>query len=125
MPSALKTGNGFRRKGYGGYGSNWVDDISRARIFAKVSGARSQISYYANHFPEYGIPDLVVLKVTEIDVQNEADRVAKNQQKREEAKAKSEMARQTKALEQAQKALEDAKRQLDEASSKIKNRGAK
>lgn len=70
-------GKWFRRKGYGGWGESWTDKFSAARIFNKIGYARTQVTFFARRWPEYGVPELVELKVTESSVIDETDRVAK------------------------------------------------
>jgi len=70
-------GQWFRRKGYGGYGKTWVDNFSAARIWNKIGHARAQVTYFAKHYPQYGIPELVELTVTGFEVLDETERVTK------------------------------------------------
>lgn len=59
-------GKFFRAKGYGGYGNTWVDDLKKAKIYPRIGQARSRVTFFANTYPQYGIPDLVELRVTEM-----------------------------------------------------------
>jgi len=70
-----KEGKWFRRKGYSGYGDTWVEKITSARIYAKIGGARSVVTFFAKNYPTYGVPDLVVLKVIEMGIIDETERV--------------------------------------------------
>jgi hypothetical protein len=79
-----KDGEWFRRKGYGGYGATWVDDIKSARIYNKAGYARAQIAYFAKNYPSYGVPDLVVFKATEYQVVDEQARIEEQRIKAEE-----------------------------------------
>ena len=73
-----KDGKYFRAKGYSSYGKSWVDDIQDAKIYAKIGPARSQVTYWAGHYPEYGIPDIIVLTMAEERIISEEDRVKKS-----------------------------------------------
>lgn len=106
-------GKWFRRKGYGGYGENWVDDIKKARIFTKPGGARAQISYYATNFPQYKIPDLVVLKVSEYELIDESHRILKAKQIKEQAALNRKIRQEKEKLIMAQKAFDRAKKELE------------
>jgi len=64
-------------KGYGGYGETWTDRFSAARIYNKIEHARAQVTYFAKNYPQYGIPELVELTITRIEVLDETERVAK------------------------------------------------
>lgn len=87
-----KDGKYFKSKGYGGYGSSWKDDINQARIYPKPGAARGQITFWATHYPEYGVPDLVELTVNEdnMRVVDEVKRVGKAQDRIEKKKREGE-----------------------------------
>lgn len=76
-------GKFFRAKGYGGYGDTWVDDIEKAKIYPRIGQARSRVTFFANTYPQYGIPDLVELRVTEMIAVQEVKRVKKSQNRKE------------------------------------------
>lgn len=78
-----KEGKYFRAKGYGGYGETWVDDIKKAKIYSKPGGARGVITWFYNNYPEYGVPDLIELGVTDVVILNEEKRVLKSAKKKE------------------------------------------
>lgn len=111
-----RDGKWFRSKGYGGYGTSWVDDLKKARVYGKTGPARAQITYWANACPKFGIPDLVELRVTEMAVFSEEDRVQKARKatiaKNERIKirrAEREQERLLKTIEESQKRLEKLK----------------
>lgn len=54
-----KEGKFFKNKGYGGYGSNWKDNLDQAKFYPKVGQAKSRVTYFAKHFPEYGVCDIL------------------------------------------------------------------
>jgi hypothetical protein len=72
-----KEGKFFRSKGWGGYGDTWVEDPKRARVYQKISQARSRVSFFANNYPEYGVPDLVAISASQGIVLDESKRVEK------------------------------------------------
>jgi hypothetical protein len=68
-------GKFFRSKGYGynaTNGVNWVDEISKARIYTRPAPAKSRITWFFKKFPEYGKADLIELHVTNINIFDEA-----------------------------------------------------
>ena len=107
-----KDGQYFRAKGYGGYGDTWVDELKKARIYAKIGPARGTVTWFANHHPKYGIPQIVELRVTEVFALNETERVKKSMDRK--AKKKAEYARRHAEweAEQAQKNLAEAQATL-------------
>jgi hypothetical protein len=105
-------GKWFRRKGYGGYGASWVDDVEKARIYTKIGHAQTQVSWWSEHYPEYGVPDIVALHVTQQEVLDEKDRVEKAQLKRQQAKQASALRREQTKLEVAQRKVDDARAEL-------------
>lgn len=111
-------GKWFRRKGYGGYGDTWVDDLKKARIYAKIGGARGTSSYFAKHYPNYGVPDIVVFKATIEEVLDENKRVREVIERDAKRKAKSEERR-------AKEELNYAQRKLAEAQATIARLGGK
>jgi hypothetical protein len=107
----------FRRKGYGGSGETWVNELKKARIYTKPGPARAQISFFANKYPSYGIPDLVMFKCTEMIIMDETERIEKQKRKQDlfiqkqalrEKELNLRVARET--FDRAQKALEDAQK---------------
>jgi len=112
-----KEGKWFRAKGYGGYGETWVEELNRARIYNKPRAARSQISYFANNYTGYGVPDLVEFSVGEIKIIDETQRVA-------DVKKKKEIAAEKAKFWQHQWEVDEAKRNLAEAQKKLKELGA-
>ena len=82
-----KDGKWFRRKGCGGYGDSWVEELSKARIYNKSGPARAQSSWWFINYPQYGCPEVIVFtaKITEV-INNE-----EQAQKRLEKKQKIRM----------------------------------
>ena len=98
-------------------GLAWVSDLKNARVYANPGPARSQVTWYANHDPKGGIPDLVELRVTEVVAVNEVSRVQKSISRKEKAEAErnkrdaESLRRQAEIkLKEAQDTLEGLKR---------------
>ena len=106
-----KEGKWLRSKGYGGYGDKWVDDIEKARMYATLKGARINVGWYANNFPDYGIPEIVAFDVVQSGVLNEEGRIAK-------ARELEEARQSTRELRKAKAMLSEAQRRLERAESK-------
>lgn len=105
-------GKWFRAKGMNGSGKTWVDDLKKAKIYPKIGPARRTITWFANTFPDFAIPALVKLKVTEIEVVVETERVKKSQ--KDKALKEAEFNRQ-----QAIRNKESAERKLKEAQDEL------
>jgi len=80
-----RDGQWFRRKGYGGYGESWVEEITKARIFNKIGPARAQISWWFTNYPSFGCPEIVVFSTQISEVINEEKRVLDKQKTLEKA----------------------------------------
>src|SRR5579885_1835112 len=78
-------GKWLRTKGYGGVGECWTDDVKRAKVYGRIGPARAQVSFWANHYPKYGVPDIVKLEISGFTIINEADRIKKQAIKKKEA----------------------------------------
>lgn len=74
-------GKWFRSKGYGGFGNSWVDDITKAKIYSKPGPAKTQITYWAKNYPEYGVPDLVRITTGVCEYLDQTERVKDRVQK--------------------------------------------
>jgi hypothetical protein len=108
-----REGKWFRRKGYGGTGDSWVEEFARARIYTKIGPARGVVSFFANTYPEYGVPDLIRLTCTATAVESEGERVKKVKAAKEFREAKWDAYRKKQALESARAEAEEAKRRYD------------
>ena len=86
-----KEGKWFRAKGYGGYGKTWIDDITKARLYARIGGARGVITWFANNHPTYGIPDLICFNIKDSEVIDETARVKKSMVNKQEKETKSKI----------------------------------
>jgi len=83
-----REGKFFRRKGYGGGGESWTDDPKKARIYTKSGPARSIVTFYANAYPDYGIPSIVEMACGQVTVIDETQRVQKEAQRKADREAK-------------------------------------
>ena len=100
-------GKFFRSKGYGGYGQTWVDDINKAKTYTKIGQARSRVTFFANTYPAFGIPDIVEFTVTSGVVLDEGNRVKK--------------AMNDKAKARLNQTINNAKRDIDKLQVKLGN----
>lgn len=125
-----KQGKYLRSKGYGGYGPSWVEDLQKAKIYPKIGPARSQVTFWANNYPGFGTPEIVVLTVTASQVLNEEERVKKavNKSKREKINRDLYYAREKMKEAEArvrhftdQKSLLNAQREVEKLESKLKD----
>lgn len=114
-----KEGKWFRAKGYAGSGDTWTDDVRKARVYGKIGPARAIVSFFSNHYPEYGTPDLVRFHATPAEVMDEEKRV-KGQRDAKIRREQEQEARMAKYdLEQAQIAYQKAAQKLAAAKSKV------
>ena len=86
-----KEGKYLRSKGYSGYGQSWVSELKKAKVYTKKNGATGQITYWATHYPEYGVPELIPLTCTLGEPIPQEERLDKIRKKKELEKAKSEL----------------------------------
>ena len=108
-----KEGKFFRRKGYGGSGNSWVEDVALARFYVKVAGARAIVGYYASNYPQYGVPDIVKLTANETEVLDESERVKKSLEKKRKREEEAILRQKKYALDRAKADFEKAKSDLD------------
>lgn len=109
-----KSGQWFRSKGIDGYGKSWVDDLEKAKIYTKIGPARSQVTFWANNFPEYGIPKLIELQVSNLIDLHEEERVNKAIQKIKKTEIEREKRHQKYLKEQAQRKIDEGLKILKE-----------
>lgn len=65
----------LRRKGYGGYGNSWIDNIGAARIYPKIGTAKAQITFWGKNYPQYPTPKLVEITGSITSIIEQGDRV--------------------------------------------------
>lgn len=56
------SGQFFRSKGQNYSRSSWVDDIKDAKVYTKIGPAKAQATWWTRNFPDFGVPDVVVLE---------------------------------------------------------------
>lgn len=114
-----REGRWFRSKGARGYGETWTPDVDKAKLYTKIGQARGRVSFFANKWPEFGVPDVVEFTATETRALPEADRVAKVTTKKAERDA-------ARAVRQRQADVERAVRDKQDAEARLaKLRGEK
>ena len=113
-------GKFFRAKGYHGSGDTWVDGIAKARIYAKLSGARSIVSFFANNYPDFDPPVIVKMSVSETEVLDETERIKKQQEKKRKQQEMREITQREWEFKRAKKELEDAKARYESLQKKKK-----
>lgn len=106
-------GKYFRSKGYQGYGKNWVDELDKAKIYAKLGQARARVTWFSTNHSEYGIPNIVILSVTMITILNEEERVNKSINKKQNVEENRKKRRAKRDLENAEFILNEAQKNLD------------
>jgi len=74
-----KEGKFFKNKGYGGYGSNWKDNLDQAKFYPKIGQAKARVTYFAKHFPKFGVCDILefTLDVNQAVVMNMEETTSK------------------------------------------------
>ena len=56
------SGQFFRSKGQSYSRSSWVADIRDAKVYTKIGPAKAQATWWTKNFPDFGVPDVVVLE---------------------------------------------------------------
>lgn len=102
----------FRRKGYHGWGETWTDDLAKIRIWTKLSHARACVTYFANAYPQFPLPELVEIAVGKVTILDETARVEKAKKKKLEHRASQEARNKKRALEITQRELEAVQAKL-------------
>lgn len=112
-----REGRYFRSVGYGGGGlrAQWVEKIEQARVYQKLGQARSRVTFFAKHYPEYGVPDLLQITADTAVVVDDTVRVAKALQKAQDTKLK----RQQRELEAKRNALDEQIARLTQQRERI------
>lgn len=101
-----KDGKYLRAKGYSGSGNCWVDELKKAKVYTKKGPASAQITFWANQYPQFGIPDLIPLTATLGEPIDQTERVKVSQRKKAIEKVKYELFR-------AQHDYDNAKREVE------------
>ncbi len=85
-----REGKYFRAVGYGRSGDHWVDELNRARLYAKLSQAKSRVTFYYRAYPSYGCPDIVEFTLSEGKVVDMTQETTKKVAAIKERKMKAE-----------------------------------
>jgi hypothetical protein len=112
-----KDGKWLRRKGYGGSGTCWVDNINKARIYPKIGGARSMVTWWANNYPDYGIPLIVKLTVSATEFIDESKRVEKAKKSREKKEIAYKIIRKQEEMKRLEEQIKNAEEDLNKLKS--------
>lgn len=112
----------FRRKGYGGSGETWVKTLSTARVWTKIGGARSTVTFFANHYPNYPVPKIIKMTVAATEIIDENDRIEKAKAKRAKQERESELRESKRRMEEAQRDLQKAQERYDREQRKLSGR---
>ena len=110
-------GKYFRAIGYGGYGSNWVDELSRAKFYTKIGQAKSRVTYFFGDDPSFGCPEILEfeLDITRAKVLDMREDTEKKIKKKKEKKLKQQEEwnkREREYLEKQQREIEDKLKKL-------------
>jgi hypothetical protein len=91
---------------------DWTNELKDARVYSKPGPARGWVTFYARTSPEFGVLELVELRVTEaaavqedVRVKNVIDRKAKKKAERDARYAQWERDQAEKKLKEAQETL--------------------
>lgn len=109
-------GKFFRAKGFSGHGQSWVEDVRDAKVYQKLGQARSRVTFFANNYPEYGIPEILTITAVNAVVLQETKRVAKAIQKKQD----KELAREQQRIKWEQDRLDSQQKKLDAQKDKLK-----
>ena len=113
-----KEGKFFKNKGFGGYGYNWKDNLDQAKFYPKIGQAKARVTYFAKHFPSYGVCDILefTLDVNQAVVMNMEVATATVLQKAKIAEAEAELRRREYEIQRLQA-------ERDAISAKLKRFG--
>jgi hypothetical protein len=112
-------GKYFRRKGYGGSGNSWVEEIEKARVWVTLAGARTVVGFFASRYPEYPVPQIIKLVVTQSIVIDETERIKTLQLKKKQKQEKAEILEAKRRFEQAEKDLKAAQTRYEKARKDV------
>lgn len=70
-----RDGKWFRSKGLYGSGNSWVENLIQAKIYSTPGPAKSQITFWAKNYPEFGVPDLVRITTGVCEYLDQTERV--------------------------------------------------
>lgn len=111
-------GQYFRAKGYNGAGQSFVNDAKTCKVYRKIDPARSVVTYFANHYPQYPTLQIIKLNIAGYEVLDETARVQKAKEAKIKAKAAKETADSKRRLDDAEKSFKIAKDKLNKLKNK-------
>lgn len=114
-------GKFFRSKGYSGYGDTWVDNVQNAKIYTKLSQARSRVTWFYNTYPKYGIPNILKLGINTVEILDEKDRVLKAVNAKRVREDRFHIRQAEHALKRSKDELDRAQRNYEQAQRNMKN----
>lgn len=118
-----KDGKYLRSRGMNGSGEHWVTEIKKAKVYTKRGVALSQITWWSNNYPDFGVPDLIPLVATPGDPIDQVDRVTVSRKKKELEEHRRKLYWAERRLEDAKielNKLEDTKNEIKSLEEKIK-----
>lgn len=111
-------GKFFRAKGMNGSGESWVEDLGRARIYAKIGPARSCVTFFAKS-KSYDPPVILKLTIVGAEIMNDFKH-RKKVKKREENEKKQKRIREFEnQIYHANNALNDFTNRLKRIENKM------
>lgn len=120
---AVRNANGFfmrnKARSFSAYKNAWAEKLTNGKIYTKPGPARSQITYFAKHHPQFGVPELVILPVKEIIVMLETERVKASLQQKKVQEAARKKSNATHRLKQAEEDLMHAQNYLKRIKSEL------
>jgi hypothetical protein len=108
-----KEGKWFRAKGLDGTGKSWVDNIKNARMYVNIGPAKGIVTWFANRYPQFGVPDIVKLQVRHGEILKQEDRV-------KETHIKQSIGEANRITKEAKKDIKTFEKQIDESLTKVK-----
>ena len=92
------------------HGGTWVDEITEAKIFLKISSCRSTVTSLFKFYPDQGVSSIIEITGGSFNVLNETDRVTKSIKKTQTEKINREKYH----LEEKKKKIEIEVKKLQE-----------
>lgn len=90
----------------------WTNDITKAKIYSRLGPARSVITFFAKHYPEFPVLKLIKFNITEYETVDDSERVEKALEKQAKYKANAKIREEKRSLKRAEEALRRAEESL-------------
>lgn len=118
-------GKYLRAKGYNGSGDCWVE-LNKAKVYIKQGVAQGQITFWANNYPKFPIPELIPLVAVAGEPIDQTARLAKAKKLKEQNDFKRAISNAEYELKAAQKEVDRLKNdnptlRLEKAQNKLKH----